>query len=768
MPDASRMVSRRLNIRAIPNTLDPEKRCVRSILMTEEPTEVWDWDSWSPIMEILRLDGMKIPEQVPFLDSHSRNSMSNQFGAVRDMSTTSGPLDGALCWPRKERNDLVDRAWDLVSDGLATDVSGGYRVTGYTDLKPGERAAINGREHMNDTSRTLRISYSSELREVSLTPIGADPNAKIREDHNAMTPEEIQRRELLTALFGGKHADVLERAITENWDIKRGIKELDIIRSAAPAPTPPSPAPAPAPNLDAERAAIKAQVKREEKERCDGIRECAEMARMVDGPIHKQAIDEEWTVEKTRKAFHAAVVAASKSTSNDITDAPEPTGTGRKSPDIFLRQWEPTRDDNADALSYAIIDQGLNQTPLDTKNGQVDCRSGGLLTYRGVESPKRQEMLFELAQRRYPGGPGGLQDILRHYCAMKGMNPGGTRANHIFVRLLQQEHDQQRAGTGGANVASIFTNAITALLQQHYVQYPDSTAGLAREVDVLNFMKQERPRLLFGSSLKAHQRGGKAQYHYFADAYEEYQIRRFTGQFVIDEQDIIDDRLGVLLQIPQDLANAARRTRPDMFYYMLLQTNAANGGGFGPTMNDGYPLFCATHNNYGTTGTSLSVAGNIQNAIDKMMLQTEGVDGNVPLDLTPAFILSGPKGFWYARQALFSQQRIGDSTTAQGTLNVLQDENIRPIRDPRMVNGSIDPYSQESATGSEALWLMAADPMKAPTIEVGYLSGANRAPIVRTWIETDGGQWGIGVDCKHDIGMHPMDWRGLQYNTGGA
>jgi hypothetical protein len=48
----------------------------------------------------------------------------------------------------------------------------------------------------------------------------------------------------------------------------------------------------------------------------------------------------------------------------------------------------------------------------------------------------------------------------------------------------------------------------------------------------------------------------------------------------------------------------------------------------------------------------------------------------------------------------------------------------------------------------------------ARTIEVAYLQGAGRVPVVRT--ETlVGGEFGIVIDVRHYIGAYFLDWRGF-------
>ena len=68
----------------------------------------------------------------------------------------------------------------LVRDGHLTDGSIGYVVTRHHTLAPGASIDLDGRTWRNDGKRALRLSYEWSIREDSLTPIGADPGAKMR------------------------------------------------------------------------------------------------------------------------------------------------------------------------------------------------------------------------------------------------------------------------------------------------------------------------------------------------------------------------------------------------------------------------------------------------------------------------------------------------------------------------------------------------------------------------------------------------------------
>jgi hypothetical protein len=138
------------------------------------------------------IDGMRVPDQVPLLDSHQRDSVKRQLGSTRSIRIEGGKLVGV-----RHFSAVADaqEAFTKIREGHLTDGSVGYTVTGFRDLKPGDKLDIAGRAFENKGRDVLRISYEWTLKEDSLTPIGADPSAKVREipestQQRAMSPEE--------------------------------------------------------------------------------------------------------------------------------------------------------------------------------------------------------------------------------------------------------------------------------------------------------------------------------------------------------------------------------------------------------------------------------------------------------------------------------------------------------------------------------------------------------------------------------------------------
>jgi hypothetical protein len=338
---------------------------------------------------------------------------------------------------------------------------------------------------------------------------------------------------------------------------------------------------------------------------------------------------------------------------------------------------------------------------------------------------------------------------LRDYSLSEVCQMGG--ALRTGEHCERQEAIRQAVSTG--ELTNIFTTVVNAQLLTSYVETPDTTGPFVREADVADFKVNERVMLGKTAALDKLPRGDTAKHATRGDQKEEYKVARYAKQFSVDEQDIIDDRLESLLDMPREMGEAARRLRPDLVYAILL-ANAALGA-------DSIALFdAATHNNLDTS-SALAKATLIA-AITAMGSQQQ--DG-VNLELFPMSLLVPHALRFTAKELVRSQQVVvaGSTDTVVPSFNALSDEGLGVISDSRLDNGVTDPATGTTYTGSATTWYMAARGGRH-TIEVGYLRGTNRQPTLRGYT-LDRGQYGVGWDIKLDIGAKALDYRGLHKST---
>jgi len=171
-------------VRQAAGAVTTDDEAVRWMLTTEQPVTVWDWDRYEFVREILLVDGISTPDQVPLLDSHSRFSVEDLIGSVRDFAVIeSGPYRGMEGVVHFAADEKSQRTRQKVIDRHLTDGSVGYAVDKKIWIPAKESAVVEGRTFVGP----VKVSYRSTLKEFSATPIGADTLAKVR--HLCMAAE---------------------------------------------------------------------------------------------------------------------------------------------------------------------------------------------------------------------------------------------------------------------------------------------------------------------------------------------------------------------------------------------------------------------------------------------------------------------------------------------------------------------------------------------------------------------------------------------------
>lgn len=133
--------------------------------------------------EVLAPAGFRSEEEVPLLDGHAQGSIRNVIGIAKNIRLEG---DQVLADLRFSTADDVQPIVQRVKDGTASRFSVGYRILNFTDSLSG-------------MSRT-RTATEWVLTEVSLVPLGADPNARRRAanmpEHEELTiaPEAEQQQ----------------------------------------------------------------------------------------------------------------------------------------------------------------------------------------------------------------------------------------------------------------------------------------------------------------------------------------------------------------------------------------------------------------------------------------------------------------------------------------------------------------------------------------------------------------------------------------------
>lgn len=190
------LVTRSLTLRA--DSIERDKRSFEAVVSTDGVVTVLDRRRWELIDEVLVRDGGQFPAHVPLLDAHFMYSCLSVVGSAVEFRKEGDDrwLGRGIIADAAHDRDPVEQIWLRVRDGHIRAVSIGYRPLEYTDIAAGKRQKVGGKFYTAG-ERTLRITSKWRVYELSITPVGADSEALIRQDETkdqGPTPATPRRR----------------------------------------------------------------------------------------------------------------------------------------------------------------------------------------------------------------------------------------------------------------------------------------------------------------------------------------------------------------------------------------------------------------------------------------------------------------------------------------------------------------------------------------------------------------------------------------------
>lgn len=157
-------------------TINVEDRSVIATAATETRVPIIDFSRREIVEEILTAEGGSFPTRMPMLDSHNKETVFSILGGASNAVRRNSEWDLRLEF---DTDSPSERAFKKVQKRYITDVSVGYKVLKREYVEPGQTKTIQGRTYTAG-DRPLKVATKWVGREVSVTPIGADRQAKIR------------------------------------------------------------------------------------------------------------------------------------------------------------------------------------------------------------------------------------------------------------------------------------------------------------------------------------------------------------------------------------------------------------------------------------------------------------------------------------------------------------------------------------------------------------------------------------------------------------
>ena len=674
-----------------------EQRSLPLVLATETPVDTFDFQRMEVVEEVLRIDGVEMPEQIPLLDSHDRGTVRSVLGSIRDLKKTE--INGV--------KSIIGTAY-FGSDDDQVRAFGNYRDGHLRDFSVGAKrreVKWNGNQ---------KVVVRSRLLEGSAVVIGADPNAKaidlpaLRAYTDPDSMKEEAMNEELKALL-------VKRGMPENLDGADALKWIDenlTQRSALP----PAPELKPPVEPPLDRKAIEADVLK----RVAGIDDLCRTHGIED----KQRL--EWISGGT-SINDVAVAILKRKAPTGVPVGNEPISGGKSQLEKF---GEAARDA---LVMRCLSNHGLNpEAILEKAKARGD-----------FDAVKRTESIVNIVRKPSPGADQfryvGLADLARLFVEEAGQRTLGLAKPDIVRRALRLglvERDEPGFHTTGS-LTNVLLDASNKTLLAAYDEAPVSYPMWVRQApSAADFKSLNRIRFGELPDPEVVPENGKYKDKATSDARESYKVEKYGELFSISWEAIVNDDLNAISRIPQMQGNAMRR-KINKVVYAVLTDNAA--------LSDGIALFHATSH-----GANLDANALAESALDtgwNVMSQQTGLSGSgTILNIRPSYLIVP------AALAPTAYRLVGGNVvpTAAGTNVPLYGAG----RDrPLMVveEGQLD------ATSTTA-WYLAAPSNVVDTIELTFLQGEESPVLEREQgFDVDAVRYKI----RQTFAAKAIDYRGL-------
>ena len=734
-------------------SVDIESRTVMADITTETPVPMPDWEHMAMVPEVLLSSGAQLPKsrQVPFLDSHNHGSVNSQLGSARDVKIEGDRLTAKLHFA-----ETASAQFGLVREGHVTDVSAGYDVIKRVHVAEKTTKTIDGREYHGP----MNIVTKWRLREVSLTPIGADQQAKLRglDPAAGMFRTQSQKKENVT-MTPALRALLITRGMVATLSEEEADAWL-VTHLASPAgdqrkapvvivPDKEERKAEPAKNTDQQQdfAALArdafAAVAKEERARILRLRTEADtlcdLARLPDEKESCRAMD---SVEEMRT--HLLSVQKTQAAELPSGAVIRVTGEGA---DRFMG-------DIRTALTMRALSQVATPAPegINTADKVTTRRNEALEKVFPAASRSagaeqwRQATMYEMAEemvRNVYGIP--TRGMARNDVAVIALF-GPQRAADIGIQFRNAGLAYHTTGS----FANLTLDAQNKSMQMGYTETPSTWEGpMKRGASVSDFKNVHRMRLGSIPNLPIWNDNDYPMKASMADGKETYAVESRSVELDFSYKLLVNDDMGLLGPGPAQLGAAARRT-VNAFAWSLITSN--------PTMSDGKAVFLETaagnrkRSNL-TTGSAVPTNLTLQTMKNKMrQMRGENTPENAEsqdiLNLTARYIV-GPGAL--------------DTTILQLVLSVADPvtQMSSSVYNPAMtLIPVIEPLLD---VASATAWYLFCDPGQMDTVEISFLQG-QETPVLRSSMnERSLSQCSTILQT---FGGAPMNHRGMQKHDG--
>lgn len=370
--------------------------------------------------------------------------------------------------------------------------------------------------------------------------------------------------------------------------------------------------------------------------------------------------------------------------------------------------------------------------------------------------PKTRVSVGDTDAQKYRSAVGAsLRMRLRHTVGDPTKVPGASdfrgRTLHELARMSLERAGVNLSGLSRVEIAQralaphttsdfpyVMLDVMHASLQEIVSQYTPTYQAIVASSTATDFRDKYSVRLEGGTTLLPVGEDGEYPGTSITDSGNKYRVQRKGRRIAFTFEAIINDQLGALDAVPRKFAAAALRMENSMVFGLLTSN---------PTLDDGFALFSAQHNNLMTTELG-PVDSAALDAAKVMLALQEGGEGE-PLNITPQTLLTPQVQNSNARKLLESS----------GSLEAGENAMV------------INPYRGMASVVSEALldvyngnaWWLFASPALYPVLETATLEGyesvfVDSEPVFKSD--------GIEMKVRHIFGVGAVGYEGAVFNPG--
>ena len=304
-----------------------------------------------------------------------------------------------------------------------------------------------------------------------------------------------------------------------------------------------------------------------------------------------------------------------------------------------------------------------------------------------------------------------------------------TRLSDIFAAFgftyrLGNDDSMKRAlkaAFSNADIPNVLSNVARKFVLAGFGAVGEQWREIAKPRAVTDFKAVKGVRLVMGGLLKKLNKGGELQHVDLSDDARTIQAATKGSIVGITREDLINDDLTVLAEIPERFGQMAGRT----------------------INKDVFGSLSTTGSDYGANTTGALNLANLAAAYALAMAIRDG-EGN-PIGALPDKILCSPSNYLTAKN-IYQSEEITGASSKEGKSNVLR--------------GVLQPVTSPYLSGT-AYWIFNS---AFPLVDVAFLNGV-QTPTVET-ADADFNQLGIQMRCYYDYGASAGELKAAVYSTG--